>query len=445
MNDDVRFERLFAEGLHELAPRRAPDRLRTTITAQTGETRPRARWLALIKEPTMRTNNRLAVGSPTARVAAIMAATLLAAMMIIGAGIAGAQLFAASGHLVVDADGGGDFTTIGAAVDAADDGDEILVRPGTYAEAITIEKDITVRGDGAVDDVVVELAGATLFTLDGVDARVENLTLRGGPDTQGMTIAGGAPTISGVVFDDVGIPYESREIGQGGSLEILGAAAQVLDNRFVGGGEVSVHLFGDVLIEGNEFRDGPHLYLASPGDDAIVRGNTFSGTYDRAMGLFGESTMTIEGNVIDGAGGDGITIGWGSATGHDPLIRDNDISGTAVGIMVFRGSDLVVQDNRLHDNGTAIHSQSETGSYTGNEFSGNDIGILTRGTPVLDGNSILDGGVGIELTGSETTQPVLTGNTVCGNEVNVRIPAAGSIPPLEYDDTNEICEDQPAA
>ena len=89
MNDDARFERLFADGLHELAPRRAPDRVRTTIRAQTGETRPRARWLALIKEPTMRTNNRLAVGSPTVRVAAIMAATLLAAMMIIGAGIAG--------------------------------------------------------------------------------------------------------------------------------------------------------------------------------------------------------------------------------------------------------------------------------------------------------------------------------------------------------------------
>ena len=107
MNDDVRFERLFADGLHESAPRRAPDRLRTTIKAQTAEVRPRARWWALIKEPTMRTNNRLAVGSPTARVAAIMAATLLAAVMIIGAGIAGAQLLAASGPIIVDASGGG--------------------------------------------------------------------------------------------------------------------------------------------------------------------------------------------------------------------------------------------------------------------------------------------------------------------------------------------------
>jgi nitrogen fixation/metabolism regulation signal transduction histidine kinase len=41
MNDDARFERLFADGLHELTPRRAPDRLRTQIKAATDEVRPR--------------------------------------------------------------------------------------------------------------------------------------------------------------------------------------------------------------------------------------------------------------------------------------------------------------------------------------------------------------------------------------------------------------------
>ncbi len=448
MNDDVRFERLFADGLHELAPRRAPDRLRTTVKAQSGEMRPRARWLALIKEPTMRTNNRLAVGSPTARVAAIMAATLLAVLMLAGAGIAGARLFAANGAIVVDADGGGHFTTIQAAVDAADDGDEILVQPGTYAEEIVIDKDITLRGEGPVDEVVVGLADdsfVTLIALNGSDARVENLTLRGGVNTQGMTIAGGAPIIAGVVFDDTGVPYESGEIGQGGSLEITGGTAQVLDNQFVSGGEISVHADADVVMEGNEFRDGPHLYLEDPGDAAIVRGNTFSGTYDRAMGLFGESTMTIEGNTIDGAGGDGITVGWTSAgTGRDPLIRDNDISSTNVGIMVFRDAHPVVTDNRLHGNETGIQDESDSVAYTGNELSANDVGIELRLAPSLDGNSIIDGGVGMQLLGGDAL-PALQNNTVCGNQQNVQLPVVGEVPQLEYDDTNEICEDPPAA
>jgi nitrous oxidase accessory protein NosD len=443
MNDDARFERLFADGLHELAPRRAPDRVRTTIRAQTGETRPRARWLALIKEPTMRTNNRLAVGSPTVRVAAIMAATLLAAMMIIGAGIAGAQLFAASGPIIVDASGDGHHTTIQAAVDAAEDGDEILVRPGTYAEEITIEKDVTVRGDGPVEEVIVELADAWLFTLRETDAQITNLTLRGDGDTQGMAVVGGAPLISGLVFDGTGAPYAGTTLGDRGSLMISGGSATVADNRFLNGGEVMVGLDANAVIESNEFIDGPHLYLQDPGDDAIVRGNTFSGSFDRAMGLFGASTMTIEGNTVDGAGGDGITIGWYASPGHDPLIRDNDISGTQVGIMAFAETDPIVESNRFRDNATAIYNQSDTGTYTGNELAGNDLGIYTRGAPVLEGNSIVDGGVGIRLFGTDTSTPVMKGNTVCDNEQNVSTPELGDVPPLEYDESNEICEDPP--
>ena len=439
MNDDVRFERLFADGLHELAPRRAPDRLRTTIKAQTGETHPRARWLALIKEPTMRSNNRVAVGSPTARVAAIMAATLLAAMMIIGAGIAGARLLAAGGPLVVDASGGGDFTSIQAAVDAADDGDEILVKPGLYAEAITIEeKDVAVRGDGPVEDVVVERGGGTLLTLTDTASDVSNLTLRGDGDTTGMRLHRGSPVVSGLVFDDVGVPYQSGEIGSGSSLIVMGGTAQVLDNSFIGGGEVMVSLDADVVMEGNEFRDGPHLYLQNPGDEAIVRGNTFSGSYDRAMGLFGESTMLIEGNTIEDAGRDGITIGWQSSPGHDPLVRDNDISGTATGIVVFAETGPVIEGNRLSGNDTGIWGQSDAATYSGNHLTGNDTGLQLRGSPQLDGNIIEDGRVGIVVSGEDST-PTLTDNTICGNEENVQISGLTNAPPLAYDDTNEIC------
>ena len=55
MNDDARFERLFADGLTGLAPSRAPDGLGSTIKTTTSRMRPRPRWLALIKEPPMRT------------------------------------------------------------------------------------------------------------------------------------------------------------------------------------------------------------------------------------------------------------------------------------------------------------------------------------------------------------------------------------------------------
>ena len=63
MNDDARLERLFADALTDLAPARAPGRLRIDITDATARKRPRPRWLAVMKEPPMRDSSTLAVGS----------------------------------------------------------------------------------------------------------------------------------------------------------------------------------------------------------------------------------------------------------------------------------------------------------------------------------------------------------------------------------------------
>ena len=146
MNDDRAYERLFAEGLTERSlPRaRPPARLRP-IKSTTGRMRPRPRWLALIKEPPMRISSRVAVGSPTARLAAILAATLLLAVLATGAVVAGGTLLAGPAPIVVAQDGSGSHQTIAEAVAAATDGDTIRVRPGTYPEAVVVDKDIAIR------------------------------------------------------------------------------------------------------------------------------------------------------------------------------------------------------------------------------------------------------------------------------------------------------------
>ena len=90
MNDDARLERIFSDALAVAAPSRAPDRLRTHINTAVSQTRPRPRWLALIKEPPMRLSSRVAVGSPTFRLVAIMVVTMAlilaaAAAVVVGA------------------------------------------------------------------------------------------------------------------------------------------------------------------------------------------------------------------------------------------------------------------------------------------------------------------------------------------------------------------------
>jgi hypothetical protein len=89
MSDDARLARIFSDALAESAPGRASDRLRTEIKSTMSRTRPRPRWLALLKEPPMRTTSGVAVGSPTLRLASIMAATialLLAAAAVTAGG-----------------------------------------------------------------------------------------------------------------------------------------------------------------------------------------------------------------------------------------------------------------------------------------------------------------------------------------------------------------------
>ena len=117
--------------------------------------------------------------------------------------------------VVVAQDGSGDFGTIMDAVGAAADGDTILVRPGTYLESILIDKDITLRGDGDREDVVIrapsdqadrwlpEEVRTYAIRLQDTDAHVENLTLTG--PASALIAHGGSPRITDVAVIDVGV------------------------------------------------------------------------------------------------------------------------------------------------------------------------------------------------------------------------------------------------
>ena len=97
MNDNTAFERTVAEAFdREGRGRPVPDAIHDELTSYAGRTRQWPNWLASIKEPPMRLDNRTAVGSPTVRVVALLASTLLLVLLLAAAGIAGQRLLAAS-------------------------------------------------------------------------------------------------------------------------------------------------------------------------------------------------------------------------------------------------------------------------------------------------------------------------------------------------------------
>jgi Tol biopolymer transport system component len=130
VNDDARLERIFSDALAESAPSRAPDRLRADIQHVVGQTRPRPRWLATLREAPMHTLSTAAVGRSTARRSAtiplrmawLLIITLLMVVLAAGGLIVGSRLFQATAYPIPQG---------GAAVFAYDSNNDVFtVRAG---------------------------------------------------------------------------------------------------------------------------------------------------------------------------------------------------------------------------------------------------------------------------------------------------------------------------
>lgn len=81
--------------------------------------------------------------------------------------------------IIVSANGKGDFPTIREALKNAATGARLFVRPGLYNENIVIDKNVEIRGEGSVEDIIVESANSSCILMETETASVRGLTLRG--------------------------------------------------------------------------------------------------------------------------------------------------------------------------------------------------------------------------------------------------------------------------
>ena len=113
-------------------------------------------------------------------------------------------IFAATAKMqtwIVDASGGGDYTTIGAAVAVAEPSDTIIVRKGSYAENVVVNCPVTIRSESGPEEttVIPSDQGTPVFSLSANGSTVAGLTIRG--------VSGGAAlvslsSVSGCVIED---------------------------------------------------------------------------------------------------------------------------------------------------------------------------------------------------------------------------------------------------
>ena len=450
MNEQQTFERTVAESVSSVGPLVPTDDAIERTLARTGRKRQRPRWLALIKEPPMHSDSRTTVGSPTVRVAAVLAATLMLilAMTVVGAGVQ--RLLAADADIVVAQDGTGDHRTIQRAVRAATKGDRILVRPGVYREQVQIKKTIELVGDGGPGDVVIELVndGAIgqgvedVYALRLIDSgsAVSNLTVRAaGFDHRNEDIAsatpvsveGGAPTLDallvegGTVFGMVlaDTKAEVTDVELHGPLEVYSGAPRVKRSRLLCG----VGLEGDAVLRNNTIR----------GDGDCLVDQEWGIPLAKDVGITEGASPTLRGNDISMDGG-GIVI---SSEAGSPTLDANRIHGNDVAVSIAQGPTPAIIDNEFMDNDSAIvlvggPGQGPNAVITGNSISGGENGILINGgRSSVTGNTIEGASRrGIFISGAAA--PTLRDNSLCGNGTDLEVLDSAS---PDIDESNEIC------
>ena len=278
-----------------------------------------------------------------------MLQTLAAAMLGFVASHSGA------GTIVVP----GNFSSIQQAMDAARDGDTILVAPGTYFGPInTLGKALTLRSTGGpqvtlIDNSILALTVTAIVcdSGEGPDTVIDGFTVRGGlslmPIDDGrnvinaggdMIISGSQPTIRNCIFDRPDVPHVPA-----GSLLITNDGGAIIEGcTFIGngqqdqgvgevvnGGAITVFLATqEILIKNSQFIDnraieGGALWVrTSPAATIRLTGCEFTGNHATQRGgaifALNDSTLpqviTAVNCVFNGnSAGDPLEAGSGGA------------------------------------------------------------------------------------------------------------------------------------
>lgn len=268
----------------------------------------------------------------------------------------------------VRAGGGGDFTDLQAGVNAASDGDTVLVGPGRYANI----------GTGVVGGVTRVFA---LYVGAPNRARSKTLTLiaEAGPDS---TIIGGESVV------DYAVVFE----------HLLGGTLQGFT---IDGGENSGALLSDSELEivGNRFANSAFA-LRAEGGEMTLRSNHFVGNRYGVDAV--GTTITTQRNLFEGNSLNGVSLVGSTATMRGDTVRASGASGLS-----FTSSGVTAEELLVDGSGDAACNLTDATL------------AIARSTIVLnEGDGITLNGASSRLTAQNT---IIAHSGGCGVRVNAGV------------------------
>ncbi len=287
--------------------------------------------------------------------------------------VLGIAAHAVAGEIAVP----GDYPTIQAAVDAAAEGDVVVVGPGVYHESVfAVKSGVALRGRGATWDGGDGGEAAPCLVLQGEGNVVSGFRFTGGTDQ--VTLEG----------DGCSVLRCSSEGAAGSFVVIEGAAAVVKACRAEGGGDDSVVIDGETAVVARvrvESCEG--IGIAVSGDGSSVLGCRVDGAGGGGVSVEGEGSTVVAARATECASFGVDLAGEGSLVLRSRALECGSEGGAG---FIVNGDGSGVRAS------TAVRCTSD-----GFRVEGDDCTLVRdRAVENEDDGIDIEGGIGVSLTGS---------------------------------------------
>ncbi len=252
---------------------------------------------------------------------------------------------------------GGDYATIGAAMNVAKAGDTVLVKEGTYRETVRLKDGVTLKGEKRDDCIIIGPKDNAVVAKGLKAAAIKDLTLRysAGARRRGsklkerdvLYIYNSTATIEGCLVE--------RATGSG--IMVVGSKSEVTirnntcrKNRRWG---ILLQKGTCGTIDGNACDNNGYTGIAAygKGTRAVVSDNTCASNDMNGVFFRFGATGTIRGNTCHSNGLDGIIV---SGVGAAPKVISNRCEKNGErGLFVAKGAGGTLEGNTCEANGAS--------------------------------------------------------------------------------------------